>query len=188
MLKNILASLVLLLISLFLIHLSLSQPITNYVIEGYALDLKGNPISGNITGTIVESGQTNANRVVDGLWKLNFSNIAEDAEFKLGIRVNTSSESGYFYIKKFGTEPLPLQVTCKEQIWRLAGLVLYPERNISGNITVVLGGRINTRAVVDGRFDLSATSCLITGELYELEVEVTGDGLYGHYSTKVVGK
>ncbi|MDI6806971.1 MAG: hypothetical protein QMD14_04140 [Candidatus Aenigmarchaeota archaeon] len=172
---------------LFLTYFVLSEPSLIYTIRGYALNLEGNPINGSVTGFII-GNKTNTSNVINGYWELNFSNIPKDAEFNLGIRVNTTNETGYFYIKKFGAEPLVSTATCKDQTWHIAGLVLYPERNITGTIKVALGNSIATSNVINGNFDFSVTTCLISGELYKLELEVTSGKLYGYYSTKVVGK
>jgi hypothetical protein len=181
-------SLLFFLIFLLLINSSFSQTNSSYAIKGYALDLEGNLIDGNVTGIIVESGQINRSNVVNGSWKLNFSGISRDAEFTIGIRVDTTNQTGYFYIKKFGTTALTYQATCKDQTWKLSGLVLYPERNVSGSIKVMVGDKIATGSIVNGGFDLSVSSCLIPGEVYKLEIEATSGSLYGYYSTKVIGK
>jgi hypothetical protein len=176
------------LIFLLLINSSSSQTNSNYIIKGYALNSEGNSINGNVTGVIVESGQINTSNIVNGVWELNFSGISNDAEFTVGIRVNTTNQTGYFYIKKFGTSPLEFNSSCKNQSWKLSGLVLYPERNVSGSIKVMLGDKIATGSIVKGLFDLSISSCLIPGEVYKLEIVTTSGSLYGYYSTRVIGK
>lgn len=171
-----------------MVYFVFSQSSSLYEISGYALDSEGNPVSGTVTGIIVENQKINITSITGGRWKLNFSEISGNASFTLGIRVNTTNQTGYFYIKKFGIQELQFQATCKDQTWHLSGLVLYPERNVSGSIKVVLGNKIATGSVINGRFDLSITSCLIPGELYNLELEVVSGGLTGYYSTKVIGK
>lgn len=153
--------------------------------------------SGTITGTILETGDSNSTSVGGQDWSLAISSLRslDDSVSNVGLRVTDSSgKSGYYAVRVGSGEVSPASDECSANTFRFTGTVANAftgSSSGSGTVGIDVEGTAytNSTSYSNGLWDVGVSGCLVTGRVYTFNVKLRGDdGSSGLVNIRQVAK
>jgi len=163
--------------SIFLLVLPLVFTLNTVNITGYARYFdSGNDVTGNITTIFIESENKSASTFSSGDFYYNLTNIDADNSNYLTVIVDDNQKIGYTQLKIHNenlTEP-----SCTIQNISLTGHAIDKNTGnniISGNVIVSIldSSYTNTTSFSSSTWSIDFHPCLISGNIYTLQILIT---------------
>lgn len=139
--------------------------------------------SGNVTATILETGESNSTRITSANWDISLTSptaFRERATIVIFIN-DTAGKSGYYTLfAGEGGSPTP-PTACTNKAWRFSGTVMDSSTSslsTSGTVRVIIENTAysNSTSYSNGIWDVRVTPCLVRGSTFNANIQLIDSG------------